>query len=221
MTIPTRRRLPSGRRSVNRAVALTAFLLTAVPVPAMAAYRLDVGDVVGISVFGVPELQTRAKIDVDGDISFPLIGTIKIAGSTVEEVRDKLRKLLGDEVLLHAPVKDGNNTGRIGASEIMIEIAEYRPVYVIGAVAKPGERPFRPGLTVRQAIALAGGSGVSKNITRPVISVFRKVDQRATRIAAADETPLSPGDVVEVTVEAVASRVSQPQWPIHRERGAW
>src|SRR5262249_38734677 len=46
--------------------------------------------------------------------------------------------------------------------EILVSIAEYRPVYVNGDVAKPGPQPYRPGLTVRQAIASAGGFDVMR-----------------------------------------------------------
>ena len=50
----------------------------------------------------------------------------------------------------------------VAADEVNITIAQYRPVYLDGDVAKPGAQAYRPGLTVRQAVALAGGYDVMR-----------------------------------------------------------
>jgi polysaccharide export outer membrane protein len=127
--------------------------------PAWAEYRLDGGDVLDISVVGIPALHTKAAIDVDGNIAFPLIGQVKAAGSSIDDLAAQISKLLGDKAA-------GSSTSeprlsRITAHEIMIQVVEYCPIYLNGAVTRPGPQPFRPGLTVRQAISVAGGVGRS------------------------------------------------------------
>jgi polysaccharide export outer membrane protein len=127
--------------------------------PAWAEYRLEPGDVLEISILDVPALHTRAAIDVDGNIAFPLIGQVKAAGSSVEVLTVEIAKLLGERAS-GSSSSDSRRT-RITSHEIMILVAEYCPVYLNGAVARPGPQPFRPGVTVRQAISLAGGVGRS------------------------------------------------------------
>jgi len=50
----------------------------------------------------------------------------------------------------------------ITGKDLSVYVVEYRPVYMAGDVAKSGEQPFRPGMTVRQAVAVAGGYDVAR-----------------------------------------------------------
>jgi polysaccharide biosynthesis/export protein len=109
-----------------------------------AQYRLDSGDVVEVSVFGVQDFKRRSAINVDGDISLPLLGDIRAAGLTVAELRTKLRESLAKSNIIRSP-------------DVTAEIVEHRPFYVNGNVAKPGAHPYQPSLTVRHAVAIAGG----------------------------------------------------------------
>ena len=111
---------------------------------AHAQYRLDSGDVVEVSVFGVQDFKRRTAINVDGDISLPLLGDIRAAGLTLAELRAKLRESLAKSNIIRSP-------------DVTAEIVEHRPFYVNGNVAKPGAHPYQPSLTVRHAVAIAGG----------------------------------------------------------------
>lgn len=127
-----------------------------------AEYRLAIGDTLETSVVGSPELQQRAQINRDGEISIPLGGQLRVDGMTLAEVRARIRSVL--------PTKEfrrRNEDGReypviIAPGDIDVRIAEYRPVYLNGDVSKPGELPYRPGLTLRQAVALAGGYDIMR-----------------------------------------------------------
>jgi polysaccharide export outer membrane protein len=133
--------------------------------PASADYRLQTGDVLAISVFGVSELHAEgAAVDVDGKISFPLIGKISAAGSTAAELRDKIATLFADQVFGSSGSGPRSTSGGITPREILITVTEYRPVYVSGDVLRSGAQAFRPGLTVRQAISLAGGVNADHGI---------------------------------------------------------
>lgn len=144
---------------------LTAIACFAVALPAFAAdqeYRLSPGDTIEISAAGVPELKDKAQINVDGNVSLPLIGQLHVAGMPISEVRDKIGQILPTkEFRLHTG--DGREYPVIiSPDQISVRIVEYRPVYLTGDVAKPGQEAYRPGLTVRQAVALAGGYDIMR-----------------------------------------------------------
>ena len=120
-------------------------------------YRLRPGDTIEISVVGVPDLKQRLTLDVDGQISVPLVGPLQASGSTVAALTDQLQKTLPAKALHMAGVDAKAGRQSLDDGEIVVNIAEYAPVYVDGDVTKPGEQHFRPNLTVRQAVALAGG----------------------------------------------------------------
>ena len=124
--------------------SLVMLVLTIVPAGADTEYRLSIGDTVHIDVFGMKELDRRATVGGDGKIWVPSIGHIRAAGLTLRELREHLSSVL-------------TMNESIRASDINVDVVEFRPFYIDGAVAKPGAYPYRVGLTVRQAIALAGG----------------------------------------------------------------
>jgi polysaccharide export outer membrane protein len=120
-------------------------------------YRLRPGDTIEVSVTGVPDMRQRYTIDVDGQISAGLVGELNAAGLTAAELREKLQKILTTKEVRLATT-DGHEFRRsIEADEVTVNVVEYRPVYLKGDVSKPGEQRFRPDMTVRQAVALAGG----------------------------------------------------------------
>jgi polysaccharide export outer membrane protein len=126
------------------------------PVNAWAEYLLAPGDVVEFSAAGVPDLTRRSRVDAAGEISLPLLGQIRAAGRPISELRDEVRQLLPAKSL-RRKTPQGVDVVVVDPEEIGLEIAEYRPVFVNGDVAKPGEQSFRLGMTVRQVVALSGG----------------------------------------------------------------
>jgi polysaccharide biosynthesis/export protein len=133
--------------------------------PAKAEYRLQPGDAIEISVARIPELKQRAPVQMDGSISYPLVGTLAVGNLSLAEVQAKLQALLATKVFRQRMPDGRESPVTIEADEVSATIAEYRPVYVNGDVSKPGELTYRPRLTVRQAIALAGGYDVMRQRT--------------------------------------------------------
>jgi len=113
--------------------------------------------VVEISVSGVPELRHRAPVQLDGSITFPVIGTFMVEGVELSEARAKIQSTVASKIFrIRTP--DGREISRMfDRDEVVATIVEYRPVFVSGDVARPGEQAFRPHMTVRQAMASAGG----------------------------------------------------------------
>jgi polysaccharide export outer membrane protein len=151
-------------------LALCSFLTGA---SAQDAYKLRPGDVVSFSVAPIPGLNKELTVSSEGDVNVPLVGWTKAGGLTVREVEEEVRKALpnavyrqrvnGDELLIV-----------IRADEVALEVSKYRPIYVSGEVSSPGEKTYRPDITVRQAIALAGG---------PAPSAANASDEQLRRLA--------------------------------------
>ena len=135
----------------------SASALLLLPTPAIGEYKLQSGDILEISVTAVPDLKQRAPIGVDGEIALPLVGQIKVGGLSISEARAKITQDLSNKVYRQSTIDGREIPKLILPEEIVVTAVEYRPIYVNGDVARPGEHAFRPGMTVRHAIAIAGG----------------------------------------------------------------
>ena len=131
-----------------------------------AEYRVNVGDVMEISVATVPELQRRLTVNLDGSITFPLLGTVVVAGLTPSQAQVKIQAGLAGKVFQRKSVDRRDSNIAIAPDEVTAALVEYRPIYVNGDVSKPGEFPYRPLMTVRQAVALSGGYDTVRFRTR-------------------------------------------------------
>lgn len=147
-----------------------AILTAAVPALAATEYRLAAGDVVELSIVGLPDLKQRAQVDVDGRVTLPLVGSVDATGLTPAKLRARVQDLIARKVLKRRTEEGRDIPTVIEPDEVTLTVAEYRPVYVNGDVSKPGEVPFRSDMTVRQAVALAGGYDVMRfRIQNPFI----------------------------------------------------
>jgi polysaccharide export outer membrane protein len=139
---------------------------------ACAGYALQPGDVLRFTVVGIPDAGFTATVDDFGEVSVPRMGAVPAAGRTVAEVlADVQGRAEGQVVKRFGP--DGSPVFiALGAEDIHIEIAEHRPIVVTGDVAQPQQVAYRPGMTVRSAIAIAGGlrqsGGVGEESARVV-----------------------------------------------------
>ena len=84
-------------------------------------------------------------VGAGGEISLPMLGRIAAAGHTAATLSDMIGARLQSEV------------GLVRKVQTSLEVTEHRPFYIAGGVDKPGEYPYRPGITVIEAISLAGG----------------------------------------------------------------
>jgi len=147
-----------------RSLPLSLPILLATPIAGVAddSYRIQPGDSIAFSVASAPEIQTRAVVGIDGEISLPLAGELKVQDLTVSELQSRVRNEVSSKVFRRHTSDGRELSGMLAPDEISVVVAEYRPVYVNGDVSQPGQQAFRPGMTVRQAIALAGGVDVMR-----------------------------------------------------------
>jgi polysaccharide biosynthesis/export protein len=145
----------------DRSSSLTAMVLAFLSLSAVSAfsteYLIQPGDVLQVDVTGVSGMQHVAPVGPDGTIRIPLAGAVQVAGLTVHEVSGLVQSQLGSRTLRQASPSGDDYLVIIDPQQVLVSITEYRPVYLTGDVASPGEQQYRPGLTVRQAVSLAGG----------------------------------------------------------------
>ncbi|KRR16794.1 exopolysaccharide biosynthesis protein [Bradyrhizobium lablabi] len=129
---------------------------------AKAEYRVNIGDVLEIAVAGVPELRHRPTVQMDGKISVPLVGMLSVAGQPLPQIRAQIGAALASKAFRQR-IPDGREVVIvIDADQVTTIVAEYRPVYVNGDISKPGEYPYRPSITARQLVAVAGGYDIMR-----------------------------------------------------------
>lgn len=108
-------------------------------------YRLGISDRLKIKVQEWPDIGGEYTVTTDGLVSLPLIGGIKATGLQVKDLAQEISDRLQQR------------GGRIERPFTAVEIVQFRPFSILGDVQRPGEYPYRPGLTVVQAISAAGG----------------------------------------------------------------
>jgi exopolysaccharide production protein ExoF len=110
-----------------------------------AEYLLGPDDNLTVRVYEWPDLNGDFKVAPDGKISFPLIGDVAATGLTTSQLEKAVGAMLTEQARLKV------------SPSITVQIREFRPFFIIGDVQKPGAYPFHPGLTVLQAVSVAGG----------------------------------------------------------------
>ncbi|MEH2556302.1 polysaccharide export outer membrane protein [Bradyrhizobium algeriense] len=141
---------------------LVAVGLTISITQAKAEYRVSIGDVLEVAVAGVPELRHRAAVQMDGNISLPLVGMLPVAGLPLPQIRTKIGAALASKVFRQRTSDGREAVIVIDANEITTTVVEYRPIYATGDVSKPGEYPYRPSITAGQLVAVAGGYDIMR-----------------------------------------------------------
>ncbi|HLJ00662.1 MAG TPA: polysaccharide biosynthesis/export family protein [Bradyrhizobium sp.] len=165
----TRDALRLGGKARDTSLLLAVALLCSIA-SAKAGYRLHVGDVIEISVVRLPELKQRVPVQLDGTISFPLLGTLPVANLSPAEAQAKIQTMLAAKVFRQRAPDGRESSVTIEPDEITATLVEYRPIYVNGDVSKPGEQTYRPLMTVRQAVALSGGYDVIRlRMNNPIL----------------------------------------------------
>ena len=162
-------------------------------VPDIAASTLGAGDLIEVRVFQEPELSGIFQIGPQDDIIFPLCKRVVVGGLTANGAAEKLRACLADGFMRNPQVS------------VLVREFNSKKVFVFGEVQKPGTFPFQDGMTIVQAVTLAGGftrsaAQNSTSITRLVNGqeVKVKVNVQDIALGKAPNVTLEPGDIVYV-----------------------
>ncbi len=149
----------------------------------MSNYRLGAGDIISIAVYDEKELSLdKVKLSDAGSISYPMLGEIKVKGLTVSELQQKVTAGLKGSYLINP--------------KVTVSVDQYRDVFVNGQVNKPGNYPYQPGLTVRQAVSIAGGFKDRAN--KDNVSIVHENQNNPAAIKGEPGTLIAPGDTITV-----------------------
>ncbi len=133
-------------------------------------------------MFGESSLSGDYEIDQSGFVSLPLAGTIKAAGFTQPELEQELAKKFRSEYLRNP--------------KVTVTLVSLRPFYIVGEVEKPGEYPYKSGLNVLTALALAGGA--TYRGSRSNVYIQRVGESGMREYPLSSSVMILPGDLIRV-----------------------
>jgi len=130
---------------------------------------LGPGDLFRMEIVGEPDLPTEFQVAADGTVTFPYIHEMKVAGLEPQEVSQRVRQGLIEKKILTDP-------------SVVVSVTEYRSkmVTILGQVQKPGSFPLSPGMTLLQAVSMAGGFTAIAQKSR--VNLSRIKDGKATTV---------------------------------------
>jgi len=152
------------------------------PASAAETYVLGPNDRVRLKVYGEPDIAGEYEVDNNGNVSVPLAGHIRAAGLTTRRLEHAIASAL--------------SKGIVRDPRVNVEVALYRPYYILGEVQKGGEYLSRLGLTVMDAVASAGGFTYRANESKVYL---RRSGAGAEEVYALDApVPVFPGDNIRI-----------------------
>jgi polysaccharide biosynthesis/export protein VpsN len=163
--------------------------------PPIETSSLGPGDVFEVTVYDEPAMSKPYKVAPNGTIDFPLIGTLEVEGRESQEVAEMIRDALREKQILKNP-----------SVSVLVKEVNSKKFAVFGQVQKPGQFPMSEGMTVVQAISLAGGFTaladrdrvtLNRRVSREkVVRVFFSV--AAITEGKMNDIPLQSGDTIYV-----------------------
>jgi protein involved in polysaccharide export with SLBB domain len=146
-------------------------------------------DVIEVLVYDEPSMSKPFKVAPNGTIDFPLVGTIEVEGKEPQEVAALLRDRLRDGKILKNP-------------QVSVSVKEVnsKKFAVFGAVQKPGQFPMTAGMTVQQAISLAGG--FTPMADRDRVTLNRRVSKTKAVRVVFSVAAMTEGKIRDVALQA-------------------
>jgi polysaccharide export outer membrane protein len=145
-------------------------------------YRIDSGDRLRVTVFDQKDLSTTYSVDQAGYISFPLVGAVPARGRTLQELEGQIAGKL--------------RQGYLRNPDVSIEVDRYRSIFVMGEVGQPGQYTYVPGMTIQNAIAVAGGFSARANQSNA--DVTRKINGNVLTGRVNISNPVLAGDTIYI-----------------------
>ena len=152
------------------------------PVALNTPYCLASGDRLRVIVFGQDNLSNSYSVDGAGMISMPLIGRVRAEGLTTAQLEHSIEARL--------------RQGYLREPSVSAEVEAFRPFFALGEVTTAGQYPFITGMTVQEAVAVAGG--FTPRAVEGSVDITRIVDGRSVTFSAPLSYPVRPGDTIRV-----------------------
>ena len=156
--------------------------ISALKAAAAAPSSLLPGEKLHVVVYEEPTLTGDFVIDPSGYLSLPVVGTMKVAGMTSAQLEAKLVTAF--------------QAAHIKSPGVTVQIAEFRPFYILGEVDKPGTYPYISGLNIMSAIATAGGQTYRANRSQVLIQHVGETTMHSYDLDW--PIPVLPGDIIQI-----------------------
>jgi protein involved in polysaccharide export with SLBB domain len=143
------------------------------------SYSLGSGDRLQVVVFRHPDLSGEFALDGEGYLALPPLGEIAAGGLTARQLEEAIETKLKADDLLVSP-------------HVGVQVVTYRSFYVLGEVGAPGSSEYQNGITVINAVVLAGG--YTPRADQSSVTVGRG----ACRLATQTDTFVKPGDILTI-----------------------
>jgi polysaccharide export outer membrane protein len=156
-------------------------------------YVVGPNDVLTITIFGSPELTNRYVVQADGTFTFPLLGSVKAGGRSLQALETEIRDRLGK--------------GYLKNPQVGIAVEQYRSqrVYVMGEVRQPGGFEFTGVMTVVEALARAGSTTDRASVEASVVRPAPASRPDKAQAPGDAKTQTAPGSqVIPVDLERLA-----------------
>lgn len=150
-------RIPATVRRSTLILALVAALVPTLGDPARAEVVIGPGDTIRLTIQGLPNAEVDSTVGIDGYLPLVWPGPVRAAGLSLDQLLAEVRRMAEGRVYKRYTPEGLLKLFQLAAEDLALEVVAYRPVVVSGDVARPSEVVFRPGLTARSAIAVAGG----------------------------------------------------------------
>lgn len=187
---------------------LQELVTSAQPVASIPAseYRIGPEDLVEITVFEAPEFNRNLRVSASGEITLPVLGAVKAAGLTPQELEFVLQELLRRSIM---------NDPHVG---VYVRELQSHPVSVFGAVRKPGIYQIRGTRTLLEVLSMA--EGLEEDAGDKVL-VMRGAGSQGQEFRASDKTGLegtaaeAAGEAPRETLEISLKRLLESGDPRH------
>jgi protein involved in polysaccharide export with SLBB domain len=145
-------------------------------------YVLGIGDRIRLTVYGETDLSGEYEVGSTGVVALPLIGDVPVANQSISTFEQAVRAKLTE--------------GYLRDPRVSAQVINYRPFFILGEVSKPGSYPYVNGMTVINAIALAGG--YTYRADKSGVTISHASDTEKKDVSAAEEAVVMPGDIIRV-----------------------
>lgn len=146
------------------------------------AYTLGPNDQVRVQVYNEPTISGEYVVDGAGFLAIPVAGRVNVTGLTPEKLEHRIAAKL--------------NAGILKDARVTVQVVSYAPFYIRGEVKKPGEFPYKPGLTLGDAVALAGGYTYRANEDKAYVRPAGSNKEFARPLNV--DPPIAPGDNIRI-----------------------
>jgi polysaccharide export outer membrane protein len=147
------------------------------------ASYLQSGDRIKITVYGEETLTGEYDVNPNGYVAMPLIGAIKAVSRTQAELGRDIANRYRSGGFLQDP-------------KVTVAVVQFRPFYVLGEAERPGEYPFRSGLNVHAAVAMAGG--FTYRASKSIVLIRHAGEDIWKEYPLTEPVTIAPGDLIRV-----------------------